>query len=71
MTGSCIVASSEVFLHLRKLLFFAALLEVQQLHLSLESSFLLAQSLVFEFLRVKRFECLFESCKRMRGNMKV
>jgi hypothetical protein len=50
VTGSCIVASSEVFLHLRKLLFFAALLEVQQLHLSLESSFLLAQSLVFEFL---------------------
>jgi hypothetical protein len=57
MTCSCIVVSSEVFLHLRKFLFFAALLEVQQLHFGLESSFLLAQSLVFEFLLLQLSEC--------------
>jgi hypothetical protein len=44
------IGTSKVLLHLSKFLFFTSLLKIQQLHLSLKSPFLLAQSLVLELL---------------------
>lgn len=42
--------TTEVLLHLSEFLFFLALLEVQDLHLSLKTAFLFAETLVFKFL---------------------
>jgi hypothetical protein len=50
MPSSRITVTAEVLLHLGELLFFSALLEVQQLHLSFESALLLPEAFVLEFL---------------------
>jgi hypothetical protein len=44
------VASSKVLLHLSKLLFFSALLQVKQLHFSLKTALLFSQAYVIKLL---------------------
>jgi hypothetical protein len=42
-----VVVAPDVLLHLSEFLFFLALLEVQDLHLSLKAAFLFTETLVF------------------------
>jgi hypothetical protein len=42
--------AAKVFVHLSKFLLFFPLLEIQQLHLGFEPTFLFSKSLVLEFL---------------------